>query len=62
MVLSERFTSCRQNPAQIIKIYKSFAKELDFKDLRFPFNIIDMRYSENRWKKGTSIYISVFSY
>ena len=48
------------NPRRIIKVYKDFAKRLDFKGIKFPVKIRDIHKIEK--KKKSSIGISVFGY
>ena len=47
-----------RNPARITKADKDFAKELDFKDIQFPFKVRDI----NKIGKKNPIGISVFSF
>ena len=47
------------NPRRIIKVYKHFAKRLDFKGIKFPVKIRDIHKIE---EKNSSIGISVFGY
>ena len=46
------------NPARITKVDKDFAKRIDFKDIKFPVTIRQIRKIENK----KSIGISVFGY
>ena len=63
------------NPRRIIKVYKDFAKRLDFKGIKFPVKIRDIHKIEKKKfpykireikkkkkKKKSSIGISVFGY
>ena len=59
MVFSRRLNMANLHPARITKAEKHFAKKLDFKDIRFPVKIRDIRKIK---KKKNSIDISVFDY
>ena len=58
MVLSLILKSCRSSPARITKADKDFAKELSFKDLKFPVKIRNIY----KIQKKNSISIRVFGY
>ena len=55
---SHRPNMTNHHPASITKAEKHFAKTLDFKDIRFPVKIRDIR----KIKKKNPIDISVFDY
>ena len=50
MVFSHRLNMTNLHPARITKAEKHFAKKLDFKDIRFPVKIRDIRKIKKKKK------------
>ena len=50
MVFSHRLNMTNLHPARITKAEKHFAKKLDFKDIRFPVRIRDIRKIKKKKK------------
>ena len=59
MVFSHRLNMTNLHPARITKAEKHFAKKLDFKDIRFPVKIRDIRKIKKKKIPLTLVFLTM---